>query len=489
MEVQKPVVIHPEPSQPPTPPKEPSSLVEFLGTAENGMALVHPPSKDDEVVEILRRINQMLQERQVKKDLEKAILEDSDSSVRRIQGGRLEIFLDADKKKTTAFDTILGKRLPKNAKQKVLQFAREQARLDPRVGSNYQFGNFSLIVTFDKCEAQAPHIDLVQPNFQFGLIVSEGSPGTLFYETPEHVRTPEELAKRWEDMAKSIGEDYPYPTEMPPALMEALRKDEGARTLLDYFGDVLIPERQVLDRMLSRESLRTGSLLSLPGSVLHAGPRADEFRAVVFFSAWQIGSDIAEYDPDIQYTGVMLAGHLLSILWRRDNIGYKERHYLLQRLVQYVEGSTVRGMWGHFGAGQLANFVGNIEEKTYVKYVSKEQYIESVAKSLTMSVPGDPFSEPDAIDIRHFQLISVHNLFTTWDGEECRVLVYRRVTDGKVILRYPTEGDDNPDEYEGHRPNENFQLIMKRGAKMKDFDGANGELYDTDGEEVKCFRR
>ena len=475
--------------------------VQMLGSAEHGMAIVHPDSDAySDVLTILGRINQLLKkDRKVHQELDDFVdkHKGEDDSIRRIQGNRIEIFVEAGNKCTACFDQVLGKRLPPNAKSRILEYARHQASQDPRQqqrDSSYEYGNFSIICNFGRCEAQAPHIDLVQPNFQFGLILSNGSPGTLFYEAENHIQTVEALAQRWKNMAQRQPVEYNNITgkeanrgNAPSKLIEALEKDEGAKLLLSWFGDVLDDEKYVLSKMKGMTNLPTGSLLSLPGGVIHAGPRCPEFRAVIFFSGWKRGSDIAAYDPDVQYTGTMLAGHLTSILWKRPDVGDPERLYLLQRLTQYIEGSTVSSLKGHFGPGQLSNFVDTIETKRYLQMnMTKEEFLQKAAKNKDMNVPGDYWSL-EVFKVTDFEQITVDGIFTMWDDNEVPVIIYRRISDNKIILRYPSEGEENADEYEGHRDDENFQLIMNGPNKQERFDGTNGRLFDTDGDEVKVY--
>ena len=84
-----------------------------------------------------------------------------------------------------------------------------------------------------------------------------------------------------------------------------------------------------------------------------------------------------------------------------------------------------------------------------------------MAKSLVLGVPGDKLSEPETtVDTSHFIQISTLDLYTLWDDKEFNVIVYRCYMSGKIVLRYPIEGDVNADEFEGHRPDEKFVLRM-----------------------------
>ena len=87
-------------------------------------------------------------------------------------------------------------------KQILLQYAKDQAIKDARLRdanngeTEYIFGNFSLLINFEPCQAQEPHIDLLLPNWQFGLVLTDNAPGTRFAESCAYVRTVADLKKR-----------------------------------------------------------------------------------------------------------------------------------------------------------------------------------------------------------------------------------------------------------------------------------------------------
>jgi hypothetical protein len=92
--------------------------------------------------------------------------------------------------------------------------------------------------------------------------------------------------------------------------------------------------------------------------------------------------------------------------------------------------------------------------------------------------------EEQIVDFKNCVQISEDRLYTMWGDDEHQIVVYRRYADGKVVLRYPKEGD--VEEYEGHRNDENFRLIMNVPNQL--FNGVNGKLVDTDGEEVLIYK-
>jgi hypothetical protein len=86
-----------------------------------------------------------------------------------------------------------------------------------------------------------------------------------------------------------------------------------------------------------------------------------------------------------------------------------------------------------------------------------------------------------------FQIVSVENLYTTWEGKECEIVVYRRAVDKKILVNHPGDNDDEASStWEGSKPDDSYRLEQSGDGTVK-FDGKNGRLYDTDGDEIKCF--
>ena len=82
---------------------------------------------------------------------------------------------------------------------------------------------------------------------------------------------------------------------------------------------------------VEQQRLRTGSLLRLPESVVHAGPAWDGFRAVLFFTASPTAT--APYDPDVQYSASLLLCFLLVQLWA--DLSWDDRRRLLRHLIAH----------------------------------------------------------------------------------------------------------------------------------------------------------
>ena len=292
-----------------TPPPE----VKFLGSHERGMVVIGPT--EGPVLSILRKIDSMMRERRVKVDLDKWISEQRDNSVRLIQGGRMEIFLHAAGKSSLAFDTIIGHRLPPGAKPKVLKYARKKAREDPRLRTrSFSFSQFSLISSFDPQGAQSPHIDCTYPNYQFGLAVSEGATGTMFFEpqSDHQIQTVRDIIEHWQKLAQVDSKTLDDDETMSPSLINAIKNDSAVKMLVASFGDVLFPARHMLYNMKKETNLPTGALVSLPGGVVHAAPPSPDFRSVIFFSGCpKDHPDAAPYNPDTQVCTTVLCEALV----------------------------------------------------------------------------------------------------------------------------------------------------------------------------------
>ena len=67
----------------------------------------------------------------------------------------------------------------------LINYANSMAKKDPRVSTaDYVMGNHGLIVSYGKVMQQVVHIDLWHTKqFQFGMMFSDKSKGTLEYES------------------------------------------------------------------------------------------------------------------------------------------------------------------------------------------------------------------------------------------------------------------------------------------------------------------
>ena len=469
----------------------PSDRISWLGGKHVGMAMISPTKDDpDGAVALLRELNATLEKDGVRQRLDK-LIDDGDESVRLIQAGRYEFFLYASGKKTSAFDEI-AKEMPSDTKQRIVTYATTSAAEDPRLegGFNYQFGNFSLIVSYGRVPAQAPHIDVVKPNHQFGLIVTDGVQGTLVPEKLEtRVRNVDDLLAIWQNLGAEFG------LELPTKLAIALRADSTVRKLVASFGDVLLPQKN-FDHMVGCPSLLAGSILSLPGNQVHGAPGITDdnsFRAIIFFSAWPTGTIAVDaYDADTQYTGSLLTGHIVDLLWCQPNIGYNERLFLLHLLERYVTESPVPDVALHFPEGDLSNFILAVERSQFP--TERDAFLRSTARNKRFCCQHEQYVEDERldteIDLGSLERLSVRDLVTKWRGQEYQLAIYSR-GDGSVLLHYPgcKDKDTGLGCFEGADDGERFTLTMDDPAGKRLFDGTNGVLLDAWQRPVRCFRK
>ena len=109
-------------------------------------------------------------------------------------------------------------------------------------------------------------------------------------------------------------------------------RDDDSKRLLQGFGRLL----SVTDKDSSQDEeappLPLGTLLSLPGEVVHAGPGADGLRAILFFTGTPNGE--SPYSSDIQHSRTTLLGEIITLTWmdlqrKQDYAG--NRRYLLTK--------------------------------------------------------------------------------------------------------------------------------------------------------------
>ena len=386
----------------------------FVNTigGENGMCMVMTPLRQPaNDLRIVRYLGAMV-EKDIDwlwKSLTAFVQENKDGteaqSVRKIQGDRFEIFLDAPGKGSKAFDTIFGAELNhvlgtvlggEDPKDILLAYARERAQMDKRVGEGYEYQNFSMILSKKGARAQAPHIDLVRPNYQFALYLTGECRSTLFVPdgTIPQVRTVEELQNLWETMQGWMTKKG-Y-ANVPPNIIEVFRRSAGVCQLLESFGDTLNPENVLKSNMRSEMVVHKGTVSCLPGTVVHAGPASHGPRAVLFFSGCPVNEDESQiYQADSQYNGVTLLGHLISIAWKKNNIEKADRVFLLNMWAKYIQESSQGDSVGLLGEGNLQVCAEALRKKNYGKFRSLTKFVEAQAECEEMVFAEDPFSMED----------------------------------------------------------------------------------------------
>jgi hypothetical protein len=259
----------------------------------NIMKAIPPLKRENDGLTVLRDLDVYLHDNTelVRKefDLHADLLEKSSihmSGIQLINGDRYEIFVsDADGTRGTGmFDWLIGEVEKKRTRQttavakariesirtSIVAFANTMAKKDKRVGTDIDFQNHAIIISFDVCEQQDIHIDLDKKgHFQFGLLCTDNVFGTIEYSPLEPLLGDGcNLVDVWKDI--------------PPSLALFLAQNAETSNLLRGFGRLLSPLVQT--GADTEMPLPLGTLLSLPGEVVHAGPASDKFRAVMFFT-------------------------------------------------------------------------------------------------------------------------------------------------------------------------------------------------------------
>ena len=305
----------------------------------NEMVAIAPPNKDTEGLSLLRSMDEYMRANiELVRDEFERYVELKNSSIamagiRRINGGRYEVFVDESMGQGTGvFDWILGevekKRTNSSAvvrrarielmRRSIIVLANKCALKDLRVRVDTVFQNHAMIVNLDTCIQQDVHIDLDKKgHFQFGLICTDQVHGTKEYVPQEPVLGVQcNLLDIWSDI--------------PKQLARFLAKDEDSKRLLKGFGRLL----SVKDDSSEEKSpaLPLGTLLSLPGEVVHAGPGAEGLRAILFFTGTPNGE--TPYSSEIQHSRTTLLGEIIMLTWmdlQRMQDYARNRKYLLRK--------------------------------------------------------------------------------------------------------------------------------------------------------------
>ena len=381
--------------------------------------------------------------------------------------------MNAASKGSLCFDKLLKQEnFSSDDKNVLVVFAKQQAHKDTRLSRSdaYKFTNFSIIITYDKVNKQRPHIDLLEPNYQFGMLLSDMSPATLVYSVDENICTVQDVEQLWNRW--NPNDDNAIVNVMPQELVQSFLQSPKVIELVRDFGNVLIPENEMNEvNLANKEIIQQASLFSLPGNVIHAGPQS----RILFFSGCPKAKfkDIG-YDPDMQYTGVFLCGELVNLLWSINGVGLIEREYLLQMLIKYRNQTQSQQKWSvHFPTSVSQTLLEAVETET----MSPEMlgaFIQKTAKH-------DFIEEGEIAGL--FAVVSQENLrMVTSEGIESEIIVHQSFSGDKILIQYVHEQNEL---WEGCMASDNYRVEMTVTGNK--FNGSNGKLFATDGEEIVCF--
>lgn len=251
-------------------------------------------------------------------------------------------------------------------KNQIMTYAVEMAKKDERVGKDWIFENFSLIANLDSVPQQYPHIDLTLPLYQFAMIISDNTAGTITYKIHEEqrVRTPQQLVKFLNLNCSDT------------KIIDAFEKHSDCTSILDEFGGCLSTlQNGGYQVHTAKQNLAAGSVLSTPGSVLHAGPATNGFRAVLFYTGRPPNAE--PYNSEVQWLDGLLLGELTLQLW--EDITANDRKSLLYKLYEVV--CRYPTLYRHFNDERR---VQNVLKKLATKGLNHDTLIEMICTYQTL---------------------------------------------------------------------------------------------------------
>jgi hypothetical protein len=459
-------------------------LDEVAHTVWEGIKFVDPKEEEDSAgLDLLRALDKVLASKKTEKLLAKVAQSGDESSARLIQGNRYEIFVQSSfGKKYNVFDQIASrvsrKASSSDVRTALIQFSLRKVASIGKHFSKEKFScnNFSLLTSYGKCKGQAPHIDLLPPNVQFGLTITDLSPPTLCFQVPTHIQSASDLVETgWPNMSDNLGD-------------ELEKQGSGFPELLRGFGNVLHPGIRDCSRS---DLLRAGTLAAMSGGKVHAGPPSEKYRSILFFSGQTKGSREPEYNPDTQYSSPVLCADILYDLWLR--ISVTDREYLLTRLLEYAKQVAA--------VCSIVDYDCLPEKRTVARFLCEAKkrgllstppsavgHEDLVCKFAQYKFADLPVMNEKPVTMESLQLVSAPHLLVQWDnGEFFPAVVYKlslpfkkakKENEHSVLIYY-------------HRSQPGWEgcecggyTLTLNSADL--FDGENGTLVDSQGSGISC---
>jgi hypothetical protein len=369
-------------------------------------------------------------------------------SIREIDGNRYELFVDCSRRKSTAFEKILykviggkGNKLEKETnwdptplqvasiagiKLLVVQYCKNQStRADKGPRNNWRYDNFAILVSYGKVKAQAPHIDIVGNTLQFGCMVSHNCPATQFFETATEITDVEGVINQWKDVPEELKQHWRESTSegiekmreqlegfvslliRPKEMLE--KRAEVANTVHSGGqGDAQVatsdqvvgsgedqPCRKAAKAARKKQLIPSGAVVVSGARTIHAGPKCEHYRSLIFFTATPPESSKSEtYDPDLQLSGTTLIGNMIIASW--DGLSFPSRLYLLKKFEEYVLAyqSIKTNTHTHFEEKdwpQLHNFIKTLESKEWKSFSEQKKmvYFTQFAQRESIEAEGE----------------------------------------------------------------------------------------------------
>jgi hypothetical protein len=171
----------------------------------------------------------------------------------------------------------------------------------------------SLLVTFGRVEMQMIHIDMLFPNYQGVLLLTEG-PGTHVFPAHQKRGLAEEDGVSVEQYADWLwSELWGYAGK--EAFVSAINRCPDLAELVKEYGVLGVPLADLKDsevKVSPGEQRSLKGYFGFPGSWPHCGPACEGFRAVMFSSYCPKSESEKAYDPNIQYSPFTLLSEVLT---------------------------------------------------------------------------------------------------------------------------------------------------------------------------------
>jgi hypothetical protein len=213
------------------------------------------------------------------------------------------------------------------------------------------FGNFSLLASRPKTPSQFRHVDAYSYETQFVMALQPNTEATATFVVPDPLETPEDVVRLWTELAAA----YAAPQIVAPtskrarrqsrcpvdsssvasSLLNVMNQDKTIRFWIRHYGKVLCrPHRMIRLDVATPANWDVGSVLCVPGGVVHGAPRNGKFRAVLFFTGTPLAGTY-QYRANDQFTGPTLTATIAHRVW--DRVDDLCRDFLTSVLRQCVE--------------------------------------------------------------------------------------------------------------------------------------------------------
>jgi hypothetical protein len=360
----------------------------------NSMKYIRPDGGQPDGLVLTRELGALLLSPWCKNFLSAQAGKKAKNGVRRINGNRVELFLDKD---SSALQLLVSKAARRtgyckrwNGKTDQLVaalcgYATLQANRDDRPPnpSSRSHQNFSVIISYEPVVAQVAHVDMAHPNWQYGMTLSGPSPSTLVYDVP----APQMITTAAAFFKALITHNGGPPL---PASGWNVRAYETAQKFVEKYGNVLAVYFHSI-RGSNKQNVETGTLMSLPGGVVHAGPPSTANRAVLFFSSSQEGTE--SYDSNEQYNAATLLHTIVWNMWSSVR-SIKKRRWLLAHLIHVSVGMALRHskecVLDHIDESDCKDYLQSILEDDFERFKDVETRMDRIQHDLSNFAEKEP---------------------------------------------------------------------------------------------------